>query len=227
MLFWALAFRCFDMPQPSPVPSNGLLSDADVRALLDVDTVAQRVLAKGEAPRPGDLVGVRLNLNVLKTTGQALQTLHKPTNRSGYRRNQGFYNGEACGYAQAVVLREAYFNVSQGGREAIATGQHHKFPMASIDGTLVSTQAPEGFEGVEVSFNPRTQHLFVDSTHQAVRSAEEVVILGHRAYARGRIEYHTEATAPARAGDFPSLSQLQPAADLATHPPARRRRAGP
>ena len=192
----------------SAAPPTELLSASELDALLATDATAHRVMEKGAMPQPGDLVGVRLNLNVLKSTGKAIQTLHAPTNRAGYKRNRGFYKGEAVGYAQAVVLRDAFFNVNQGGREAIADGRHHKFSMASIDGNLVSLQAPEDIQGLEISFNPRTQHLFVDGQNQAIRSAEEVVVLGHRAYPRGKIEYHTEITAPTRAGTFPSQTQL-------------------
>ena len=192
----------------SVTPPTELLSASELEALLATDATAHRVMEKGSMPQPGDLVGVRLNLNVLKSTGKAVQTLHAPTNQEGYKRNRGFYKGEAVGYAQAVVLRDAFFNVNQGGREAIADGRHHKFAMASIDGTLVSLDAPNAIEGLEISFNPRTQHLFVDGQNQAIRSAEEVVVLGHRAYARGEIVYHTEATAPKRAGTFPSQTQL-------------------
>ena len=202
-------------PRISPVPTDVLLSEQEISALLDQDSVAKRIMAKGKFPAQGQLVGVRLNLNVMKSTGKAIQTLHEGTNQLGYRRNKGFYNGEAAGYAQAVVLQGAYFNVSQAGREAIATGQNHKFAMASIDGALVSTTVPENFEGVEISFNPKSQHLFVDSNNQAVHSAEEVVVLGNRAYARGKIVYHTELSAPARAGDFPSNTKVLPAPEVA------------
>ena len=209
-------------PAAVAVPTDKILPLAEVKALLENDITATRVLDKGVSPVEGELVGVRLNLNVMKTTKQAIQTLHKATNKAGYKRNKGFYSGEACGYAQAVVLKGAYFNVNQGGREAIASGKHHKFAMASIDGQLVSTQVPEDFQGVEVSFNPRAQHLFVDANNQAIHFAEEVVILGHRAYARGRIDYHTELSAPKRQGDFPSNTQVLPAPEMSVEAPRRR-----
>lgn len=195
--------------EPVAVPTAGLLAPAQVAELLTQDATAQRVLEKGLPPQPGDLVGVRLNLNVLKATGQAIQTIHQATNALGYKRNRGFYKGQACGYAQAVVLRNAYFNVSQGGREAIASGRQHKFPMASVDGVLVSTTLPEGFEGIPVSFNPKHQHLFVDAQGHAVHSAEEVVILGNRAYARGQVVYHTEQSAPRKTGHAPSQTKFK------------------
>lgn len=205
-------------PNPVAVRFDTILPPGKVRDLLETDLAATRILEKDIPPQEGDLVGVRLNLNVLKTTKQAIQTIHKATNQKGYRKNKGFYGGEACGYAQAVVLQNAYFNVNQGGRERIATGQVNKFPMASIDGAFSSTTIPRGFEGVEISFNPRTQHLFVDENNQAIHFAEEVVILGSRAYARGRIEYHNEMTAPKRKGDAPSSTQVFPAPDCRDAP---------
>ena len=213
------------MPTVVRLPVDRLLAPETVDEALATDAVATRVRAKGLGPAPGELVGVRLNLNVLKSTGLAVQTLHRPTNAGGYRRNRGFYNGEACGYAQAVVLRDAYFNVSQPAREAIAEGRHHKFAMASVDGKLVSFVPPEGFEGLEIGFNPKTEHLFVDAEHRAIHSAEEVVVLGHRIYARGRVVYHTPETVPARKGSAPSMTQVGPKPIAASDPdaPAARR----
>ena len=198
-----------DNPSFSPIPRDKLLGPAEVALLLDHDSVAVRIRDKGVFPGAGQKVGVRLNLNVMKTTGQAIQTLHLPTNKTAYRKNKGFYGGEACGYAQAVVLKNAYFNVNQSGREAIATGEHSKFPMASVDGELVGVDPPEDFAGIELRFNPKTHHLFVDANNRAVHCAEEVVILGNRAYARGKISYHTDLTAPPRAGTAPSQAIVE------------------
>lgn len=205
-----------------PVPQDILLSPDKVAQVLEQDAVSARIMAEGGFPEAGDLVGVRLNLNVLKSTGVAIQTLHKATNAAGYKRNQGFYNGKACGYAQAVHLKNAFFNVQQGARESIATGQAPKSAMASVDGQLVKVQSPEGFEGVEIRFNPRTDHLFVDANGHAVQFAEEAVVLGHRVYAKG-IRYHTELTAPPRAGDAPSNTQFKPSPALEETQAAPRR----
>lgn len=182
-----------------------------VTAAIQSDSVALRVMEKNKFPRKGQRIGVRLNLNVLKNTGVAVQTLHSATNKIGYTNNKGFYNGEAIGYAGAVLLKNAYFNVAQGAREAIAVGLQSKSPMASIDGQFV--EVLESFDAskdspVEVRFNPKTVHLFVDAGNMAVRRAEFVAIIGHRAYAWGSIEYHTEHTAPPRRGTAPSLAQL-------------------
>lgn len=202
-------------PVFTAVPTDALLSEQQVNEVIAKDAVSARITAEGGFPSVGELVGVRLNLNVLKSTGVAIQTLHKGTNRGGYKRNQGFYNGKACGYAQAVHLKNAFFNVQQGARESIATGKIPKTAMASVDGQLIRVSCPEGFEGVEVRFNPRTDHLFVDSEGHAIQFAEEVVIVGHRAYAKG-VRYHTELTAPARAGDAPSNTCFKPLEPVAS-----------
>ena len=67
----------------SPVPADNLPSATQVSKLLEQDATASRVLEKGLVPAAGDLVGVRLNLNVLKSTGQAIQTIHRATNARG------------------------------------------------------------------------------------------------------------------------------------------------
>ena len=97
----------------------------------------------------------------------------------------------------------AFFNVEQSAREAIATGRHAKTPMASVDGQFV--EAPIHMElskntSKEVRFNPKAVHLFVDENNRAIRRTKYVTIVGHRAYAWSDIEYHTEATALKRAG---------------------------
>lgn len=213
------------LPDPVSVPRDELLSSEKVNEVLSTDVVAVRIMAKGAFPAEGDLVGVRLNLNVLKSTGVAMQTLHKASNQAGYKRNKGFYSGEPCGYAQAVHLKNAFFNVQQSEREAIATGLRPKSPMASIDGELFRLLAPEEFEGVEVRFNPRSDHLFVDNQGQAIHFAEEVIVLGHRAYAKG-VRYHTELSMPAKVGTAPSNTKLyQP--ELAPEEPAPVRRRSP
>lgn len=176
----------------------GLISEKDAMAALETDATSVRIMEKGYQVKPGELVGARLNLNVLKNTKVPVMTLHKATNSEGYKKNRGFYRGEAVQYKPAVTLRNAYFNVDQTGRENIATGVQNKFPMASVDGEFVD--AKPNFDGVEVSFNPARVHLFVDAKGRPVRSAEEISMFGTRAYARGKIEYYTEDTAPDRKG---------------------------
>ena len=203
------------MPLSLASPPSQTLSDEDLQELLSGDKTALRIQEKGMFPKPDDLVGVRLNLNIFKSTGKAVQTLHGCGDEAGYRakegykKNKGFYKGQALGYAEAVVLRNAYFNVYQTAREEIATGKKNKYPMASVDGHLQSLMVPEDFEGIEVRFNPKDHHLFVDANNHAIRCAEEVVILGHRAYARGKIEYYTLENAPIKKGVAPSKTEFQ------------------
>ena len=195
-------------------PSTLLAITLDPNAVstaLESDAVARRIMAKGLFPVKGQRIGVRLNLNVLKNTGVAVQTLHAATNKQGYAKNKGFYNGEAIGYAGAVTLKNAFFNVEQSARESIAIGLQAKTPMASVDGQFI--EAPlhismTEYEPKEVRFNPKSAHLFVDENNAAIRRAEYVTIVGHRAYAWGDIEYHTEETAPKRAGSAPSIALL-------------------
>lgn len=184
------------------------LQAREVSHALQRDAVARRVMAKRAAPAFGDLVGVRLNLNVLKTTGVAVHTIHRGKTSGGHRLHRGFWTGEVLCYAQTVTLREAYFNVHQAGREAIASGAAAKHPMASVDGNLASLADDADFAGVEVRFNPRIVHLFVDERGRAVRYADEVTMRGSRCYVRGRIVYFDDATwIPAG----PSPSDAKPA----------------
>lgn len=190
------------------------IDPVQVEALLDTDAVARRVMARKTMPASGALVGVRLNLNVFKSTGEAIQTVHAGRPERDHTKNKGFFKGPVLGYARAVTLSNAYFNVDQTGREAIARGDKPKFQIASVDGHLLrveDVQAP--CDGVEVRFNPKAGHLFCDANGRAVHSAEEVTVIGHRCYARGRIVYHTSSSAPARAGDAPSATVLSDTPD--------------
>lgn len=184
-------------------------SQDTILSALQTDAVARRILAKGEQPVPGQLVGVRLNINVLKRTGVAAHSIHRATSPTGHRTGKGFYRGEVIAYAPVVTLSDAYFNVQQGMREGIAAGTTAKCPMASVDGTYVHTAQEPCFDGVEIRFNPKTTHLFVDSEGYAVRYAEAVTVLGHRAFARGLILYYSESDAPERAGDAPSEARYR------------------
>jgi hypothetical protein len=59
---------------------------------------------------------------------------------------------------------------------------------------LLEQYNPE--ELVEVGFNPKFNHLFIDmKTGQAVKGAEEATIIGDRVYARG-VDYWKKSEAP-------------------------------
>jgi hypothetical protein len=186
-----------------------MIDDEAVARALAADKTCARVLAKGLRPAPGDLVGVRLNLNLFKSQKIAVQTIHKGNRTGRYKDGAGFFNGESLWYQKAVVLAGCFFNVSQLCREKIASGAESKFPMASCDGQLVDDPEPK-LEGVEIRFDPKKVHLFVDAENRPVRWAESVTVYGHRAYARGILVYYDEDTAPPKAGDSPSAVVFQP-----------------
>ena len=184
------------------------ISAQSVDAALQSDATARRILAKCLYPQVGDLVGVRLNLSVKRNTGVAVHSIHQGSKSGGHRLGKGFYRGTVLTYLQCVTLHDVFFNVSQKGRQSIASGLESKFPMASCDGTFCEQPAEHSFDGVICIFNPRSHHLFVDSEGFAVRSAEEATIFGHVIYARG-LRYFSEEHAPPRAGDAPSTVKFR------------------
>jgi hypothetical protein len=184
-------------------------SEDTILKALQTDAVARRILGKAQTPEPGQLVGVRLNITVLNRTGVAAHSIHRATSKDGHSKGKGFYRGEVIGYAPVVALRDAYFNVHQAMREGIAAGTMAKCPMASVDGTYICSVGAPSFDGVEIRFNPKTTHLFVDIEGYAVRYAQDVTVLGHRAFARGLILYYSDSDAPKRAGDAPSEAKYR------------------
>lgn len=184
-----------------------IVDDAVVEQALAEDKVCARIMAKQLRPQAGDLVGVRLNLNIWKSRKVPVQTLHKGNGTGKHRQNAGFFNGSVLWYQKIVVVRDAFFNASQTGREKIASGTESKHPIASVDGVLVDTDSPS-FDGIEVRFEPYATHLFIGPDNRAIRWAEEVTIYAHRCYARGKILYHSEATAPPKVGASPSIAIL-------------------
>jgi hypothetical protein len=191
-------------------PTSPLNSNAEVQKALQSDATSRKIMEKGIEHKDGDLVGARLNLNVLNNTKVPVYTLHKPTNKTGYKQGKGFYDGEAQAYHHVVTMKNAHFNVNQKAREDIASGKQNKFPMASVDGEFKKTDKPN-FDGVVATFNPKRHHLFVDENGRSIRSAEDVTLHGHKAYLRGKIEYHTPETEPKKIGETPSESKLHEA----------------
>jgi hypothetical protein len=178
-----------------------MVSDEVVEEALASDATSKRIMSKGLAPAVGDIVGIRLNLNLIKSKGVPVQTVHAGKRSDGYTRNKGLYNGSAIAYHKVVTLEKAYFNVSQKGREDVASGAVSKFPLASVDGAFMDT-VPD-FSGLEISFNPKRVRLFCDSENRPIRFAEQATIYGNRIYVRGRVEYYTMDTAPAKGGNSP------------------------
>lgn len=186
----------------------GLHSHKEVHDALNTDETSKKIMAKHINHPEGTKVGARLNLNVLKNTKVPVMTVHKTTNKTGYKHGEGFYKGEAQAYHHVIHLKNAHFNVHQKGREEIATGKSTKHPMASVDGEIHHPKH-HNFSGVEAKFNPKSHHLFVDGHGHAIKSAEHVTLHGHKAYLRGKIQYHSKETAPKRAGDSPSETHIK------------------
>lgn len=170
---------------------------------LSVDATARRILSKGHLLKDGDRVGARLNLNVLKSTGLFVNTVHAPTNKTGYRNNKGWWSGAALTLMPVTQLRDCFFNCQQSAREKIASGLSNKYPMSSADGEAMCS-APVRFDGIEVRFNPKRERLFVDANGWPIKFAEEATIVGTRVFVRGEVHYYEHASeAPVKAGDSP------------------------
>lgn len=95
---------------------------AEVAQAIRRDATARRIEAKHSVIKPGDFVGVRLNLNILKSSGVTVQTVHQGRNPEGPPNGHGFWNGTVLAYAPVVSLYNAWFSVHQAGRQAIACG---------------------------------------------------------------------------------------------------------
>lgn len=161
------------------IKGGGLITNEVTNKALSTDAASRRVMGKGKSPAAGDKVGIRLNLNVLKNTGVPVQTIHEKT-----------ATGEALQYAPVVRVSNVNLNVNQNARNKIVTFQENKFPMASVDGELVSTNMDEiSYEGVKAVFNPFKHNTFVDVAGRPIKSAEGAVVVGNNVYLTGKIEY--------------------------------------
>ncbi|MEC4720519.1 hypothetical protein RY831_15255 [Noviherbaspirillum sp. CPCC 100848] len=179
-----------------------MVGDDVVANALASDATSRRIMAKGLMPVEGQIVGARLNLNIMKSKGVAVQTIHSGNSSDGYRRGKGLYNGSALAYLKYVCLTDAFFNVGQAARERIASAVEPKHPMGSVDGAY--SLAEPNFDGVEVRFDPRRLHLFCSEDNRPIQYAEFVTLYANRVYARGRLIFFDEATAPAKVGTSPS-----------------------
>ena len=145
----------------------------------------------------GTNVGVRLNLNskiedTPSNLKPMLQTLHKNS-----------ASGKALSYKPYATVvgtknKKVQFYVSPKGREDIATGKKSKYPAMSVNGAYDPDLKilPSDGDVVEVGFDPRGYHLFVDlNTGQAVKEADAATIIGDRVYAKG-VTYFKKSEAP-------------------------------
>ena len=201
--------------------------DIDLPNIDEINDVIQghkagkKILDENAPLSPGDLVGGRLNLNLLdagqKKYGYRMSILsvHKPSNQKGKKYQE--HNGVTTLAREKVVrnvdvmtLRNAYFNVNVKGSSEVGAMLHNrfikkldpkqikelyptaknKFPLASVDGEYVDTPRENtNFDGVMIKYNPMASHMFMDVTGRPIKFAEEVTLIGDRAYARGKIEY--------------------------------------
>lgn len=172
-----------------------------------------RIVKVGRMPSDGEYVTVRANLELIPVvqsrTGKRIiiQTLHESTSADHDRLHTG-KPGPVINYGRAFVLRDATMRVNQGARAQIASGGA-KFPMAGADGKFVAKpNTSTMFDGVELRFNPKTTHLFVDPDGRPVKRVGEATIVGDRVYARGDIEYYDASDYPQPRGGLPTAVEL-------------------
>ena len=167
-----------------------MLTNEAERQALNTDKNSVRIINENNEVNVGDIVGVRLNLNVLKNTGVPVQTLHQKS-----------ASGKALKYATAVTIKNPTLFVNQGAREKIATFQENKFPMASVNGEFVSASIDDtNFDGVKAVFNPFKTNVFMDVAGRPIKSASEATIIGNDVFLRGEIEYYDFADPIVTAG---------------------------
>jgi hypothetical protein len=145
----------------------------------NMDKATQGTEAKGIKIKPGMLVGSRLNINASNKLKYPVMTIHDTKSAKST-------SGEAISTMGNITLNNVSFNVDPLQRDKIASGGQ-KGVMAMAVGT-VSDSAPN-FNGLELSFNPKRENMFVDEDGRAVLAAEEVTLTGNKAYARGMISY--------------------------------------
>ena len=111
------------------------------------------------------------------------------------------YN-KAMFYGPGFNIVDGSFQVDQNKRRDIALGvnkkgdKQTKVPMAGLQGKLATT--PLSTEGKQVIFNPKTVHLFTESsTGLAVKGFKgEASAIGNTIYVRGELEYYTRENMP-------------------------------
>lgn len=159
-----------------------------------MDATTRQTEAKNIKIEPGMLVGSQININASRSLGYPVLTIHYTFDKGkSPKENPNASKGEAIGQRGNITLSNVNFNVSQSERNKIAEGRA-KGVMAMAVGRVMDTEP--NFDGIELSFNPAREHLFVDSEGRAVKSAEEVTVMGYKAYARGKISYFEDFEDP-------------------------------
>jgi len=184
---------------PEKAQKNNI-TEAQVKKALKTDKTAQRIIAKGINPKQGENVGIRLNLNVFKNTGVPVQSIHKGTKTDAFKKvdgTSGNFRGEVINYAPAVTLKDVYLNTHQKSIYEVKNKIKNKFPLASVDGKFQDVPFnKQNLTGTELRFNPFNTQLFETLEGKPVRFVEEATVSGTRVFARGKIEYFTEANKP-------------------------------
>jgi hypothetical protein len=151
----------------------------DSNRVIANSKIAQKIKDKGVKVNIGDLVGVRLALNV-STKDTLVHTIH-------VAKTPKTIAGSVVDYRAFAVLTNCTFPVNQLAREKIASKTTSKTPMAQVNGNITNDQP--SFDGVEVSFNPMRSHLFTDSYGYAVKSCGKATVSGHRVYCDDVVYY--------------------------------------
>ena len=188
----------FEDPNVPPITKEKLPPEASIteRQLTLKNISSEKVKKKFKANRkipdgtivevrptisPADALNTRQGKRVLVTVHPDPKTSKKPKS--------------PVGYDHAVTLRNVEFRVNQDARYEIASGKSSKFPAMTAKGEIVQTKPV--FEGIEVNFNPKSDHLFrIVENGLAIRSAEEAVVFDQRVLVRGKVTYWDKASAP-------------------------------
>jgi hypothetical protein len=171
------------------------------------NATGRRIAEKNITIPAGKLVGIRQDLNILRSSkGTTVLAVHEGK-ASTHGTGAGFFNGDVIKYLPVATLKNVFFKVQQSAREKIASGKESKSPMGSADGEFVPTNNPN-FDGIEIGFNPMQTHLFMDTLGRVIKHADEVTITGNKMFARGKIEYYGEEDVPAKAGEAATKGKL-------------------
>jgi hypothetical protein len=139
----------------------------------------KRVKGKGKEPSPGQKVGVRFNLNIQDYGRRNVLSVHEKN-----------YNGEVIDIVKSSTVSDVKFSASKSGASKIKEGLSNKFPIASVDGSFVSSDADKTLteSGQRVFFNPRVADFFYDKDGREVLSASKATLDGSKVFADG-LEY--------------------------------------
>jgi hypothetical protein len=139
----------------------------------------KRVKGKGKEPSLGQKVGVRFNLNIQDYGRRNVLSVHEKN-----------YNGEVIDIVNSSTVSDVKFSASKSGASKIKEGLSNKFPIASVDGSFVSSDADKTLteSGQRVFFNPRVADFFYDKDGREVLSASKATLDGSKVFADG-LEY--------------------------------------